>query len=85
MTFFALLLAFLVEQARPLSFDNVVHGAMRGWTRWVRRSLDTGQPRQGWVAWAVAVGLPTALAAAVHWLLWEFSVLLAFVWMALVL
>ena len=85
MTFFAILLALLVEQARPLGFDNPVHAGMRGWARWARRSLDTGQPRQGTVAWAVAVLGPTALAAGVQWLLWQFSVLLAFVWMVLVL
>ena len=85
MTFFAILLALLVEQARPLGLDNPVHGGMRGWARWARRSLDTGQPRQGGVAWAVAVLVPTAMAAAVHWLLWQFSVVLAFVWMVVVL
>ena len=72
-------------QARPLGLDNPVHGGMRGWARWARRSLDTGQPRQGGVAWAVAVLVPTAMAAAVHWLLWQFSVVLAFVWMVAVL
>jgi adenosylcobinamide-phosphate synthase len=85
MTFFAILLALLVEQARPLGFDNPVHAALRAWARWTRRSLDTGQPRQGAVAWMVAVLVPTALTAAVHWLLWQFSVLLAFMWMAVVL
>jgi adenosylcobinamide-phosphate synthase len=85
MTFFAILLALLVEQVRPLAFDNAVHSGLRGWSRWARRSLDTGQPRQGAVAWAIAVLGPAALAAAVHWLLWQFSVLLAFVWMVVVL
>lgn len=85
MTFFAILLALLVEQARPLAFDNVVQSGLRGWARWARRSLDTGQPRQGAIAWAVAVLAPTALAAGVHWLLWQFSILLAFVWMVVVL
>ena len=85
MTFFAILLALLVEQARPLALDNPVHAGMRGWTRWVRRSLDTGQSRQGAVAWVVAVLVPAALAAGVHLLLWQFSVLLSFVWMVAVL
>jgi adenosylcobinamide-phosphate synthase len=85
MTFFAILLALLVEQARPLAFDNPVQSGLRGWTRWARRSFDTGQHRHGSVAWAVAAGGPTVVAAAVHLLLWQFSVVLAFVWMVVVL
>ena len=85
MTFFAILLALLVEQVRPLGLDNPVHAALRAWARMARRSLDTGQARQGAIAWAAAVLGPAAAVALVHWLLWQFSVLLAFVWMALVL
>ena len=85
MTFFAILLALLVEQARPLGFDNPVHAGLRAWARWARRSLDTGQERQGAIAWAVAVLVPAALAALVYWLLWQLSVLLAFVWTVVVL
>ena len=75
MTFFAILLALLVEQARPLAFDNAVQSGLRGWARWARRSFDTGQHRHGSVAWAVAAGGPALLVAVV----------LAFVWMVLVL
>lgn len=80
MSFFAILIALLLEQARPLAFDNPVHAGLRGWARTVRRNLDAGQSSHGWVAWALAVGVPAAIAGLVYWGLWQFSSVLAFVW-----
>jgi adenosylcobinamide-phosphate synthase len=81
MSFFAILIAFLLEQARPLAYNNPVHSGLRGWTRAVRRNLDAGQASHGWVAWALAVGVPALIAGAVYWALWAFSTVLAFAWM----
>lgn len=80
MSFFAILIALLLEQARPLAFDNPVHAGLRAWARAVRRNLDAGQSSHGWVAWVLAVGVPAALAGLVYWGLWQFSSVLAFVW-----
>ena len=80
MSFFAILIALLLEQARPLAFDNPVHAGLRGWARTVRRNLDAGQSSHGWVAWALAVGVPAAIAGLVYWGLWQFSSVLAFAW-----
>ncbi|RJP71596.1 MAG: CobD/CbiB family protein [Comamonadaceae bacterium] len=80
MSFFAILIALLLEQARPLAFDNPVHAGLRGWARTVRRNLDAGQSSHGWVAWSLAVGVPAAVAGLVYWGLWQFSSVLAFVW-----
>jgi adenosylcobinamide-phosphate synthase len=80
MSFFAILIALLLEQARPLAFDNPVHAGLRSWARTVRRNLDAGQSSHGWVAWALAVGVPAAIAGLVYWGLWQFSSVLAFVW-----
>ncbi len=85
MGFFAILIALLLEQARPLAYNNVVHAALRGWSRAVRRNLDAGESSHGWVAWGLAVGVPALLVALVHWGLWWFSSVLAFVWMVAVL
>lgn len=85
MSFFAIFIALLLEQARPLGQDNPVHRMAMGWTSWVRRSLDAGQAQHGWLAWLAAAGAPTLLAALVHLLLWRFSVLLAFAWMVFIL
>ena len=85
MSFFAILIALLLEQARPLSYNNLVHSGLRGWTRLVRRNLDAGESAHGWVAWVLAVGVPALVAGAVYGLLWMFSSVLAFVWLTGVL
>ncbi|MDP3834142.1 MAG: CobD/CbiB family protein [Hydrogenophaga sp.] len=85
MSFFAILIALLLEQARPLAFDNPVHAGLRGWARTVRRNLDAGQSSHGWVAWSLAVGVPAAVAGLVYWGLWQFSSVLAFVWVVAIL
>ncbi|MBS3997327.1 MAG: CobD/CbiB family protein [Hydrogenophaga sp.] len=85
MSFFAILIALLLEQARPVAHDNPVHGALRGWARLVRRNLDAGQSAHGWGAWSLAVGVPALVAGLVYWALWQFSTVLAFAWMVGVL
>lgn len=85
MSFFAILIALLLEQARPVAYDNPVHGALRGWARLVRRNLDAGQSSHGWVAWSLAVGVPAGVAGLVYGALWQFSTVLAFAWMVGVL
>ena len=85
MGFFAILIALLLEQARPLAYNNVAHSALRSWTRTVRRNIDAGHTAQGWIAWALAVGVPTFLAALIYWALWSFSSVLGFAWLAGVL
>jgi len=85
MSFFAILIALLLEQARPLAYDNPVHSALRGWARTVRRNLDAGQASHGWWSWVLAVGVPAAIAGGVYWALWRFSNVLAFAWVVGVL
>ncbi len=85
MSFFAILIALLLEQARPLAYDNPVHAGLRGWARAVRRNLDAGQSAHGWLAWLLAAGVPALVASVVYWGLWMFSTVLAFVWMVGVL
>ena len=85
MIFFAILLAFLIEQARPLSINNPVFAGLRSWARLVRRNLDTGQAVHGWLAWGLATMVPALLATLVYWGLWQFSNVLSFVWLVLVL
>ncbi|MGH8819905.1 MAG: CobD/CbiB family protein [Rhodoferax sp.] len=80
MSFFAILLALLIEQARPLGPDNPVYASLRAWARWVSRNFDTGKPHHGWVAWSLSTVLPSLLTLGIHWLLvwglgWPFAVL----------
>jgi len=80
MSFFAVLFALLIEQARPLARGNWIHAGFRSWARWASRHLDAGQPHHGWIAWGVAVALPSLGALLIHWALWSASPLLAFAW-----
>ena len=69
MSFFAILLALLLEQARPLSRDNVLHAGIRACVVSVRRNFDAGREHHGWVAWGLAVIPPLLLVSGVYWLL----------------
>ena len=80
MSFFAVLFALLIEQARPLARGNWIHASFRLWARWASRHLDAGQPHHGWIAWGVAVALPSLVAVLMHWALWYVHPLLAFAW-----
>lgn len=85
MSFFAILLALLLEQARPLSRDNPAHSVFRSWSRWARHALDAGQMSHGWLAWGLAVTVPALLSALIFWLLSAIHLLLGFVWLVLAL
>ncbi len=86
MSFISVLFALLLDQARPLSRGNPIHAAMRSWVGYCSRNLDAGKPLHGWLAWGLAVGLPSFLALLIYWSLafwvgWPLAVL----WSALVL
>ncbi|MEY4977891.1 MAG: hypothetical protein RLZZ352_161 [Pseudomonadota bacterium] len=85
MSFFAILFALLLEQARPLSPDNAIHKGLSHWAEWVRRNLDAGQAVHGWMAWGLAVALPALLSCVIYWGIWLFSSVLAFIWLVAVL
>ena len=80
MSFFAVLFALLIEQARPLARGNWIHATFRSWARWTSRNLDAGKPQHGWIAWSVAAFLPSIATLLIHWGLWYVNPLLAFLW-----
>ena len=45
MSFFAVLLALLIEQVKPLPRGNRVGHAMRAWVSWVARTLTDPAPK----------------------------------------
>ncbi|MBG9390350.1 CobD/CbiB family protein [Caenimonas aquaedulcis] len=67
MSFFAILFALLIEQVRPLARHNPIHAGLRGWARWVSRNFDAGKPQHGWIAWTLAVVVPSLAAMGIHW------------------
>lgn len=81
MSFISILLALLLEQARPLAQVNPVHNSIRNWVRWVLGNFDAGKPQHGWLAWWIAVAVPGLSVFAVHWLLlWSLGWIAAAVW-----
>jgi adenosylcobinamide-phosphate synthase len=69
MSFFAILFALLLEQARPLARSTSIHALVRHWSLWVSRNLDAGRTHHAWLAWGLAVLLPTLAALGIHLLL----------------
>ena len=69
MSFVAILIALLLEQARPVGRGNTVHSAMRAWVGWCGRTFDAGKSHHAGLAWGVAVLLPALVVLAVYWLL----------------
>ena len=85
MSFFAVLLALLTEQFKPLPRGNFVHESLIGWVRWTGRNFDAGRDRHAWVVWIITVLVPAAVAFGVYVLALRFNVLLGFAWDVLVL
>jgi adenosylcobinamide-phosphate synthase len=77
MSFFAVLLALLIEQLKPLPRDNRVHHLLVAWVAWTGRNLDAGKPHHAWVVWCVSVGLPTLAVGIGWWLVRQYSLVLA--------
>ncbi len=73
MSFLAILVALLLEQVRPLARGNPIHGLLRGWARWADGNFDAGRIQHGWLAWSIAVFLPTLAVLVVYWLLLHFA------------
>ena len=77
MSFFAVLLALVIEQVKPLARDNWVHHSLLSWTAWAGSNLDAGRRAHAAIVWCVSVLAPALLAAGVHVGLLQVSFLLA--------
>jgi adenosylcobinamide-phosphate synthase len=77
MSFFAVLLALLLEQLKPLPRRNVVHDSLASWVGWTGRNFDAGRPQHAKVVWTVTVVAPALLAALVYAGIRYYSVLAA--------
>ncbi|HRQ59402.1 MAG TPA: CobD/CbiB family protein [Azoarcus taiwanensis] len=78
MTYFALILALLAEQLRPLPVLRVV-ALLRRFVARVARRFDDGSAQGGRVAWWLVVPGGALGSLAAFYLLWAVSPLLAFV------
>lgn len=80
MSFVAILIALLLEQARPVGRGNLIHVGLRAWVSWCGRTFDAGRVHHAWLAWSIAVILPSVLVLLIYGLLvglagWPFAVL----------
>jgi adenosylcobinamide-phosphate synthase len=85
MSFFAVLMALMLEQLKPLPSNNRVHEAVLSWVAFTRRNFDAGQAQHARVVWLVAVLVPSALTAALYVLIHRYSLTLALAFDVLVL
>jgi adenosylcobinamide-phosphate synthase len=85
MSFFAVLLALLIEQLKPLPRRNWVFGALVAWMRWTGLNFNAGRERHAWVVWGVTVIFPALAAFGVYVGIAHYSLLLALAWNVLVL
>ncbi len=85
MSFFAVLLALIIEQLRPLPQGNPVHTGLVDWARWTSRNFDAGREHHAWVVGLITVAVPSVVVSAIFLLLNHYSVLLALLWNLMVL
>ena len=69
MSFFAVLLALVIEQLRPLPRSNGIHDALVSWTRWIGRNFDAGRDHHAWVVWVITVVMPALAVYGAHFAL----------------
>ena len=69
MGFVALILALMLEQARPLPRDNLVHRAATAVADRIAGATDAGEPHQGILGWVLAVGAAVLAVLVAEWVL----------------
>jgi len=57
MSFFAVLLALLLEQVKPLPRGNVVHDSLTGWIRGTARNFDAGGTARHYFIWGATAAM----------------------------
>ena len=77
MSFFAIVIALLIEQWPALGERKGLLPALSRWAIWVERNFNGGEPRHGIIAWLIAVVPAMLIAIVLHGLLGKASFLLA--------
>ena len=85
MTLFALVLALILEQVRPLGARLSMLAPVAAFAEGLARRFNDGSIAHGRIAWLLLVGLSTFAAAVAYWLLWELQPAFAFVFNLVVL
>ena len=85
MGFLSLIIALLIEQARPLHTHNVAYDAVRGTAEVLERNFNAGEKQHGVLAWFLLVAPVTIAVWLVYFLLLRVHPFLGLAWNALVL
>ena len=85
MTFLSLMVALLVEQARPLRQGNRLHQWFARYADTLEQQFNGGEYRHGVIAWLLAVVPLLVVTLAVFYAAWAVSPALAWAWNVLVL
>ncbi|GHT96785.1 cobalamin biosynthesis protein CobD [Betaproteobacteria bacterium] len=78
MSFFSLIVVFLLEQLHPLDYSRWVARPVHSWTAFLERHIDAGGYRQGILGAGLALLLPLLLVGIVYCVFYRISPLLAF-------
>ena len=85
MKFLSLVIALLIEQARPLRTSNPLYAAFERYSELLEAHFNAGEYRQGIIAWTLAILPPALVVAAVYAGLHRVSPFLALAWSVLIL
>src|SRR3954466_7760221 len=77
MSVFAVIIALVAEQWRPLDSGKTVQPVLEAWAAWLEQAFNGGERTHGMVAWLVAVLPPVAVAIVIPHLLASVHFLLA--------
>jgi adenosylcobinamide-phosphate synthase len=79
MSLVSIILALLLEQARPVAVDRI-NGWLAAWADLLEARFNAGEHRHGLAAWIVGAALPSALLlaayAAAFWYSWPLALVL---------
>ncbi|MFZ2855135.1 MAG: CobD/CbiB family protein, partial [Rhodocyclaceae bacterium] len=85
MSLFSLIVALLLEQVRPLPYQQFVRGPLARLADALEGRLNTGERRHGTLAWLLAVVGLTVVSGLVFFALYRLNPLLAWAWNVFVL
>ena len=85
MSLVSLVLALLIEQARPLQYRRIVFGPISRLADALDGLFNAGDKKQGFVAWGIGVGALVIVAGLVYALLLFLNPLFALAWNVLIL
>lgn len=85
MSLFSLIVALLLEQVRPLPYQQFVRGPLARLADALEGRLNTGERRHGTVAWLLAVVGLTVVSGLVFFVLYRLNPLFAWAWNVFVL